>query len=78
MKTRGYSPRVQNICSVFEEKIQSLLKDVEPYFDDKMNTEDLTAESDLPNFQRFMDKSQLEDHLRETTLKSLTMYNYLS
>ncbi|XP_044263815.1 conserved oligomeric Golgi complex subunit 1 isoform X2 [Tribolium madens] len=72
MKTLGYSQNVVNLCEKLDEKYFELLVDVSQYLYGKDLTDDVTIFPQLKNKKKFVDREELENHLRIESTKNAT------
>lgn len=75
MKTKGYSPNIVDLCSKLDNKFYELLEDVWQYLYGKEYNTQQKIPTNLVDFKfkrKFIDKEELENHLRiESTKESL-------
>lgn len=72
MKTLGYSQNVVNLCEKLDSKYFELLVDVSQYLYGKEFNDDVIILTQLKNKKKFVDREELENHLRLESTKNST------
>ncbi|KAJ3639005.1 hypothetical protein MTP99_002332 [Tenebrio molitor] len=72
MKTRGYSQNIVKLCEKLDGKYLDLLLDVSQYLYGKEFADDVIMLTHMKDKKKFIDKEELENHLRAESTKNST------
>jgi hypothetical protein len=78
MKTRGYSQNIVKLCEKLDGKYLDLLLDVSQYLYGKEFADDVIMLTHMKDKKKFIDKEELENHLRAESTKKLNCFNSIS
>jgi len=79
MKSLGYSPYIQKMCSTFDTSLQVLLEDVMYYVNDG-NADAFASLIEIDKLrnegksEKFVDRNELQLHLQNCTLQCMNKY----
>ena len=72
MKTLGFSQNIVTLCSKLDGKYLELLVDVSQYLYGREYEDDIIILTHLKNRRKFIDREELESHLRVESTKNST------
>ncbi|XP_047096649.1 conserved oligomeric Golgi complex subunit 1 [Schistocerca piceifrons] len=76
MKAKGYSPRIEKLCSEFDSQLEGLLKDLNHYIEDRDNTS--ISKSFAESSEEHSDRKKLQEHLQKCSLDNMKqLVNYV-
>ncbi|XP_047003358.1 conserved oligomeric Golgi complex subunit 1 isoform X1 [Schistocerca americana] len=76
MKAKGYSPRIEKLCSEFDSQLEGLLKDLNHYIEDRDSTS--ISKSFAESSEEHSDRKKLQEHLQKCSLDNMKqLVNYV-